>query len=233
MRAKQLFPDSAAFCYVRTAQSTDPESLSLDNYHALHPLEQALVRHSVPRRQAEFGDARWCAHQALLELGAKNYRAPILRGTRGMPLWPEGYAGSITHTDGFRAAVVVPQTSVQSVGLDAEPNEALPEGVLNSIARPGEIRQFEKLRAEGVKHPDRLLFCAKEATYKAWYPITHTWLGFEEAEIDLRRDGTLISYILARPTPVPFIAGHWEICDGIILVSTVIEKVLSPSYLPL
>ena len=32
-------------------------------------------------------------------------------------------------------------------------------------------------------HWDRILFCAKEATYKAWFPLTHRWLGFEDAHI--------------------------------------------------
>lgn len=29
--------------------------------------------------------------------------------------------------------------------------------------------------------------------------MTFRWLDFDQAEIDLREDGTLISYILARP----------------------------------
>ena len=35
---------------------------------------------------------------------------------------------------------------------------------------------------EGL-HWDRILFCAKEATYKAWFPLTKRWLGFEDAHI--------------------------------------------------
>ena len=50
--------------------------------------------------------------------------------------------------------------------------------------------------------------------------MTFRWLDFDQAEIDLREDGTLISYILARPTPVPFITGRWVIRDGYVIVST-------------
>ena len=32
-------------------------------------------------------------------------------------------------------------------------------------------------------HWDRLLFSAKEAIYKAWYPLTGRWLGFEDASL--------------------------------------------------
>ena len=170
-------------------------------------------------RKAEFGDARWCAHRALQELGASP-ATPILRGERGMPLWPEGFVGSMTHTEGMRAAVVAPTSALKSVGLDAEPAEPLPDHVLTMIARAGEMPQLLRLREAGITCPDRLLFCAKEATYKSWFPMTFRWLDFDQAEIDLREDGTLISYILARPTPVPFITGRWVIRDGYVIVST-------------
>lgn len=212
-----LFPDSARFCYVRTSE---PDLL---NYDGLDPLERTLVSQAVDVRKAEFGDARWCAHQALSELGATG---PVLRGERGMPLFPDGFVGSITHTQGFRAAVAAPYSSVRSIGIDAEPADALPDGVVDAIARASEVPQMSKLVAAGVTCPDRLLFCAKEATYKAWFPMTQRWLDFDQAEISLRADGTLISYILARPTPVPFIEGRWVIRDGYVIVSTVVPHTL-------
>lgn len=212
-----LFPDSARFCYVRTSE---PDLL---NYDGLDPLERTLVSQAVDVRKAEFGDARWCAHQALSELGATG---PVLRGERGMPLFPDGFVGSITHTQGFRAAVAVPYSSVRSIGIDAEPADVLPEGVFDAIARASEVPQMSTLVAAGVTCPDRLLFCAKEATYKAWFPMTQRWLDFDQAEISLRADGTLISYILVRPTPVPFIEGRWVIRDGYVIVSTVVPHTL-------
>lgn len=213
-----MFPPSAKFCTFHTG----PPDTALDHFRRLHPLEQALVAHSLDVRKAEFGDARWCAHQALKELG-RDSGAPILRGERGMPLWPASVSGSLTHTDGFRAAVVAPRLLVRSMGLDAEPAEPLPAGVLGSIAREGELPQLERLKSQGVACADRLLFCAKEATYKAWFPLTHRWLGFEQAEIDLRDDGTFVSYLLVRPTPVPFITGRWMVSDGYVIASTAVS----------
>ena len=217
MLKPSLFPDTARFCYV----ITDKNQPDLQNYLGLHPLEQALVSHSVDVRKAEFGDARWCAHQALSDLGEWN-NEPILRGERGMPLWPRDITGSMTHTEGFRAAVVAPKTHVRSMGLDAEPAQPLPREVVSSIARPGEMPQLERLQNEGIDCADRLLFCAKEATYKAWFPMTHRWLGFEDAEIDIRPDGSFISYLLVRPTPVPFITGRWMLDDGYVIAATAV-----------
>ena len=96
-----LFPPSAKFCWMRTAVPRQGAPTDLTRYLSLHPLEQALVTHSVDKRKAEFGDARWCAHQALEALGRDSSK-PILRGERGMPLWPSSVSGSLTHTDGFR-----------------------------------------------------------------------------------------------------------------------------------
>ena len=217
MLEPSLFPESARYCYVRT----DESMTDLLNYNHLSPEERSVVSQAVDVRKSEFGDARWCAHQALKELNYTD-NEPILRGERGMPLWPEGYTGSMTHTEGLRAAVAAPATHVRSMGLDAEPAEPLPEHVLTMIARPGEMPQLAQLQAAGISCPDRLLFCAKEATYKTWFPMTRRWLDFDQAEIDLRLDGTLVSYLLARPTPVPFITGHWIIRDGYVIVATAV-----------
>ncbi|MHD0173203.1 4'-phosphopantetheinyl transferase family protein [Corynebacterium diphtheriae] len=213
----RLFPQSAR----STALLVPRHTPDLSNFNRLHVLEKAQVKNAVAVRRAEFGDARWCAHQSLRKLGPYDHPA-ILRGERGMPLWPVGIAGSLTHTEGLRAAVVAPTTEVASMGIDAEIAEELPGGILGSIARPNEIAMLDDLRARGLLFADRLLFCAKEATYKAWFPITQRWLDFDQAEIDIRADGTFISYLLIRPTPFPFIEGKWAIHDGYVVATTVI-----------
>lgn len=218
MISPRLFPDSARWVTLEVDRAT----LDLSRFEQLHPLEKALVAHAVDSRKAEFGDARWCGHEALKKLNRETGE-PILRGQRGNPLWPAAVSGSLTHTEGLRAAVVAPRLLVRSMGLDAEVAEPLPEGVLGSISRPSERMQLERLKDNGLSCADRLLFCAKEATYKAWYPLTHRWLGFDEAEIDLREDGTFVSYLLARPSPVPFIEGRWEVKDGFVFAATAVR----------
>ena len=130
MEDLSLFPPSARVVYLRTDDGSD-----LTNYRDLLPSEQAQVSGAVDVRKGEFGDARWCAHQALKELGLRSDDA-ILRGERGMPLWPAGCTGSLTHTEGFRAAVAAPTRYVLSMGLDAEVAEALPAGIIHQIALP-------------------------------------------------------------------------------------------------
>ena len=72
--------------------------------------------------------------------------------------------------------------AVRSVGIDAEPHDVLPNGVLDAISLPAERTEMPSTLPAGL-HWDRILFCAKEATYKAWFPLTQRWLGFEDAHI--------------------------------------------------
>ena len=71
-----------------------------------------------------------------------------------------------------------------TVGIDAEPKEPLPDGVLAEIARAEEREMLlELVRLEPSVRWDRLLFSAKEAVYKAWFPLAERWLGFEDATL--------------------------------------------------
>ena len=130
------------------------------------PEEEPLIAKSVAKRRNEFITVRYCARQALGELGVPP--VPILKGEKGEPCWPDGVVGSLTHCDGYRGAAVGRYESVRSVGIDAEPHGVLPNGVLDAISLPVERTEISAL--PGGLHWDRILFCAKEATYKAWYP---------------------------------------------------------------
>ena len=89
---------------------------------------------SVAKRRNEFITARHCARIALGELGFPPL--PILKGDKGEPCWPEGVVGSLTHCAGYRGAVVGRAGPVRSVGVDAEPHDVLPDGVLDAISLP-------------------------------------------------------------------------------------------------
>ncbi len=185
----------------------------------LFPEEEAAVIRAVDKRRREFTTVRACARRALGRLGVPP--APILPGERGAPGWPPGVVGSMTHCDGYRAAAVAPGDRFRTIGIDAEPHAPLPAGVLEMVASPAERERLSRLgaAAPGVSW-DRLLFSAKESVYKAWFPLTARWLGFREADIDLRPDGTFAARILvaaaaADGVPLTGFAGRWLVADGI------------------
>ena len=170
---------------------------------ALLPAEEALVARAVDRRRAEFTTGRTCARIALGRLGLPP--APVLSGPKREPLWPDGVVGSVTHCDDYRAAAVARASLLASIGIDAEPHEALPAGILDRVTLPAERAHLRDL-PPGV-HWDRLLFSAKESVYKTWYPLARRWLGFEDAALlfspgeDPAR-GTFTADLLVDPLPV-------------------------------
>ncbi|KAA0100893.1 4'-phosphopantetheinyl transferase [Mycolicibacterium sp. P1-18] len=192
------------------------------------PEEEPLIARSVAKRRNEFVTVRYCARQALGDLGLPP--VPILKGDKGEPCWPDGVVGSLTHCEGFRGAVVGRVTDVRSVGIDAEPHAVLPKGVLDAISLPAERSQLATL--PGGAHWDRILFCAKEATYKTWFPLTHRWLGFEDAHITFTVDGSgsaggFESRILIDPRaesgpPLTTLSGRWSVDGGLVLTAIVL-----------
>jgi 4'-phosphopantetheinyl transferase EntD len=148
----------------------------------LFPEEEVLVRFAKPRRRAEFATGRWCAHRALAALGVP--AQPILYGSGREPIWPQQMMGSITHCEGYCAAAVARSQYNMWLGIDAEPNCPLPEGVIDRVASTKEMQNAAR-RSPDIQNWDRLLFSAKESIYKAWYPIRKTWLDFKDISIIL------------------------------------------------
>jgi 4'-phosphopantetheinyl transferase EntD len=195
------------------------------------PEEEPLIARSVAKRRNEFITVRHCARLALGELGFPP--VPILKGDKGEPCWPDGVVGSLTHCAGYRGAVVGRGAVVRSVGVDAEPHDVLPDGVFDAVSLEAERREIEAMAAlsAGV-HWDRILFCAKEATYKAWFPLTKRWLGFEDAHITFDIDssgsaGTLESVILIDGAtlsgpPLTSLAGRWSVERDLVLTAIVL-----------
>jgi 4'-phosphopantetheinyl transferase EntD len=190
----------------------------------LFPEEEAVVGRAVEKRRREFTTARMCAHSALERLGFPATSIPT--GERGEPLWPAGVVGSITHCDGYRACAVARSSEVVTVGIDAERNAALPDGLIGDIARPEELPLLRQLQLELPQvHWDRLLFSAKESVYKAWFPLAKRWLGFEDAVISIDpRAGTFTARLLvAGPplggSPLRGFSGRWMARDGIVVTA--------------
>ena len=163
----------------------------------LFPEEEEQVRGAVARRRREYATVRWCAREALRALGQPP--APLPRSAGGAPHWPVGVVGSMTHCDGYRAAAVARACDVRALGIDAEPDEPLPEEVLDLVLGGEDRMGVEGLVAQPVGGAraagggpevswDRLWFSAKEAVYKAWYPATGHWLDFGDVVVRAVQD---------------------------------------------
>ncbi|AJW78701.1 4'-phosphopantetheinyl transferase family protein [Clavibacter michiganensis] len=123
--------------------------------------EEDLLVGASAARLAEFRTARSCARQALQLLGSP--ASNILRGHDRAPIWSAGVTGSITHRDGYRAAVVAKKSRVSAIVIDAEQDLPLPDGVADmTLTAP----DWASVRGLTANHNwDRLLFSAKEAVF--------------------------------------------------------------------
>lgn len=205
-----LFSDAVAV--VETRAETVDES-------ALWPEERHALGQVVAGRWWDWVMGRRCAREALTELGVDP--SPILSGSKREPLWPAEVVGAITHTRGFAAAAVARSHETAGIGLDAEPDEPLPDGVLRRIASEAEQRWIVECQSSviGVAHPDRLVFSAKESVYKVWYPIARAWLGFDDAHIDFDVAERRFEARISRDGPLTTLKGTYTSVDGVIMTA--------------
>jgi 4'-phosphopantetheinyl transferase EntD len=144
------------------------------------------VSHCSEKRISDFFAGRSCARRALKELGIEAFS--LLSREDRQPIWPATITGSITHTEGYTAAVVIRQGRVRSIGVDSEAVGAVHEGLWPRICTPAELESLRSLAGTERAVRAALLFAAKEAFYKSQFPLTAEWLGFGDVAIELQQD---------------------------------------------
>lgn len=186
------------------------------NIGQVYAEEAELVQGSVASRRAEFLTVRHCAREALQVLGY--CPTVILPSPDRAPQWPVGICGSLTHCVGMRAALVAQSNYTRAVGLDAEPWEVLPDGVLELIANNDERRSLRREFLSGVG--GRLVFSAKESSFKAMYSLGlkvaephDLTVQFEPAAIDFGNpllEEVQGSFVVRRRRPDIQVRGVWR-----------------------
>jgi 4'-phosphopantetheinyl transferase EntD len=190
----------------------------------LFPEEAAAIARAVDKRRNEFTTVRSCARDALARL--RIAPVPLVPDEHGAPQWPAQVIGSMTHCEGYRAAAVARPANLASVGIDAELDGPLPEGVLKIIALPDDLVGVDAVTSTGVSG-DRLLFSAKESVYKAWYPLARRWLGFDGAAVTLHPNGTFVARLLVDGTiadgrRLASFEGRWLAAGGLVMTAVTV-----------
>ena len=194
----------------------------------LFPSEAAHVANAIRERKKEFATVRSCARTALLELGVN--AEPLVPSFSGAPTWPHGVVGSMSHCTGYRAAAVGRRTEFSGIGIDAEPNIPLLENVMMSITTPADRHLLRALPRSTRVSWDRVVFCTKEALYKIWSPLTGSWLGFEDAFVEINQNGEVLAHFLnggisVSGHMVQLVRGRWTASRDLIVVALVLNKV--------
>jgi len=156
-----------------------------------YPQEQQLVANAVAARRAEFFSGR---HFARLALSQINYSAaPLLRGEKGNPLWPEGVLGSISHDLGQVIVAVMVANAHRGVGIDLvlDPNR-IETSLQPLIAHPAELSVLNNIAADVPVLA--LAFSLKESVVKALSPSIDRYLDFMDIELSLN-EGRVLAYL--------------------------------------
>jgi enterobactin synthetase component D / holo-[acyl-carrier protein] synthase len=213
----EILPASVASAWVRDEWLDVP----------LHGKELLALGRAVDKRRREFVTGRACALRALGRLGVRPRSVPS--GPRGEPVWPQGVVGSITHCRGYVACAVASGDVLSGVGIDAEPHEALDRRILPEIVTPAESMGLSHLSAAWPDvHWGRVWFSAKEAVYKAWFPLTGRWLGFHDAEVtmDVANGGfvaqLLVPGVRINGESIDNLRGRWLVRDNLVLTAVTV-----------
>lgn len=171
--ARALFPPEVA---VAALDPRPPQE-------SLLPEEEPAVARAVERRRREFAAGRAAARRAMAELGLG--ARPVPMGADRAPVWPEGVVGSISHSDAFCLAAVARSDQVLALGVDVEPNLPMEEDLWDSVLTPEELAWLVTRPVSKQGRLARLIFSAKECTYKCQYKITNLLFSYNNISIKI------------------------------------------------
>jgi 4'-phosphopantetheinyl transferase EntD len=152
--------------------------------------ERPHVARAVPKRRYDFAAGRRLARTLLgpdVALPSMPSRAPA---------WPPGVRGTIAHAGGL--CVVAVTEAATSLGVDVEPWTPLAPGTARLVLSEAERASLGPNADLDAKRA----FCAKEAFFKAQWPLAQLRLDFLDAHVALFDDGFEIEPIVATPPAI-------------------------------
>jgi len=149
------------------------------------PVETGCLGSAVPRRVAEFHAGRAAARAAMVALSVPP--RPVPMGPDRAPVWPEGLTGSISHTATACVAAIGLRRDWAGIGVDLEDATPLDPLLVAEICTTAEQHWLGTQPASERGLMAKLIFSAKEATYKAQYPLSGQLFGFDVLELTLDR----------------------------------------------
>ncbi len=150
------------------------------------------------KRRSEFTQGRTCLHGLLEQFGETGQ---VGAAPDRSPVWPNGFVGSLSHSDAWVWGCVAQSRDLISIGIDTEcvASTKVCADVQETIATDLEWHLGDKF---GLL-PEvafTLFFSAKEAFYKCWYPLVKTYFDFLDAQVVALDSSTLtLKTLLPHP----------------------------------
>jgi 4'-phosphopantetheinyl transferase EntD len=143
--------------------------------------EERAIEQALTRRRIQYSATRFLARQVFTRLGLGQH--PLLNAEDRRPLWPAGVVGSLTHSDDWCAVAVAESDAYLALGIDAERAERLAPALYDRVLTAPERAVVAALPQHEQQRVATLFFSAKESVYKCQYPLTRTFLGFQDVEL--------------------------------------------------
>lgn len=142
------------------------------------------------KREQEFALGRRAACEALVGAGLRPLDIP--RGENGEPIFPDGFVGSISHTQRRAGteprpyeeliAIAIVSNTHRSLGIDLEAKSR----TVTAGSRIGTDKEFALL--EDQENKELMLLSAKETLFKLLYPLCRTKFYFKDAFLAWKDD---------------------------------------------
>ncbi|MCW0391074.1 MULTISPECIES: 4'-phosphopantetheinyl transferase superfamily protein [Xanthomonas] len=157
-----------------------------DDFQRHRVQQPPSIARSVRKRQAEYLAGRRAARAALQAAGSTATDLPI--GPDRAPLWPDGFLGSLSHTDGVAVAIAMPTfAGANGIGLDIERVVAADqlEAIRSVALDASDCDALAALaRVRGWPYALTLGFSAKESFYKATAATVGRFFDFDALRIE-------------------------------------------------
>ncbi|EEY46062.1 4'-phosphopantetheinyl transferase [Vibrio mimicus VM223] len=136
------------------------------------------------QRRIEFAAGRVCAWAALRELGGYRGSIQVARPHR-YPKFPTGFVGSISHTKTLAVSCAAEASSYLGIGVDIETISEHQDfrEMARYIMSASEMEIFNGMEQKQALLFFHRCFSAKEAFFKAIFPICHVYMDFKESEL--------------------------------------------------
>jgi len=165
------------------------------------PLELEDIASAAPPRRREFLAGRLIARMLSDQLGLPP--APLRRADDRSPVWPADRVGSLSHCNTLCAAAIGTSHAIRSVGIDIETIGRVEPKLWPTLFTEREAGYFRSLPPERAALETTLFFSAKESFYKCQYPLTQSWVGFQDVEV-ARTDEQMLAITPTSGTPQPW-----------------------------
>ena len=154
--------------------------------------ELAYIAKAAERRKKEFSTSR----KAIRDLIHSQCEAweGVIPDSRHMPVWPEGWVGSISHSKGICSVAIVRSNNLSSIGIDLESLNRIRSELWRKIVSEEETSAIQAHAVQTERSVDDLMtvvFSIKEAFYKYQFPKTGLWLGFLDVHLNFSPEQTI------------------------------------------